>query len=110
LGKAAGEFGIPASNLGRPVILSEQFDFDAKPKDKDLKESELIYLRYDADRFVRELPYRVAYLITAAALSKKAYDMISGLHFSDKGISLSESFIQSFQDKLQAIFTLARSA
>ncbi len=107
---AASSFGVPSKDLGRPVFYSEAF-LTPEAGFQDLRNSDAIYINFNKKRFVNDLPYRLAYLISGVTLSKKSFDIIGNLFFqSQNGIMLSEHAILQFQKNLKAIIEIARAA
>lgn len=109
--RVTASFGVPIQNLGRPVLFSEKF-VASEANAQDLRHAAIIYLRFNKKRFVRELSYQGAHLISGIALSKKVYDILDGLAFQSQGneIALTESAIRRFRADIKTILTIARYA
>jgi hypothetical protein len=107
--RAARKLGIPLSDLGKPVFINGdyQFDMDSKPLDQE----DSLFMQADEIKLLKDPAYRMAYLMTASCLSKQTVSWISGLAYNTKNmIVLSDGIIQAFQQDYANLSEMARSA
>ncbi|GEM_PF-4386950 len=111
MSRVAGLFGVPATDLGRLVLLGdEEFAAPGTLSKESLASQETVRMLVDRKSFIDQMDYRTSYLLTAVALSKQ-YEFPFGLQFNKDGtISLTASLLADFQQNIQAMLLLAHAA